>query len=141
MRSRFEGRVRLIHGQTASSAVVNGSRLTIKFIDANGSTRSVDCDHAILATGYRVDLRRLGFLASEIRTAIRQVDHTLVLTRNFESSQLRLYFIGPAAANSFGPLLRFMVGAEFVSPRLATHLDRRASRRVAIEGEARPKGA
>jgi len=36
-----------------------------------------------------------------------------------------LYFTGPAAANSFGPLMRFMVGAEFAAPRLAAHLARK----------------
>jgi hypothetical protein len=33
-----------------------------------------------------------------------------------------LHFIGPAAANSFGPMLRFAAGAEFTSRRLSRHL-------------------
>jgi hypothetical protein len=63
------------------------------------------------------------------------------LTSNFETSAPGLYFIGAAAANSFGPLLRFMVGAEFVAPRLAAHLNRRIPRRASLVAEARPQGA
>jgi len=33
-----------------------------------------------------------------------------------------LYFVGPPTANSFGPLMRFAVGARFAAPRLARHL-------------------
>jgi hypothetical protein len=36
--------------------------------------------------------------------------------------------VGPAAANSFGPLMRFMVGAQYASPLLARHLKRRLKR-------------
>jgi hypothetical protein len=39
-----------------------------------------------------------------------------------------LFFVGPAAANSFGPLMRFMVGAEYVAPRIAPRLARRVRR-------------
>jgi hypothetical protein len=44
---------------------------------------------------------------------------------NFETSVDGLYTIGLAAMDMFGPLLRFMVGAEFVAPRLAAHLERK----------------
>jgi hypothetical protein len=41
---------------------------------------------------------------------------------NFETSQPGLYVVGPAVANSFGPLMRFMTGAEFAAPLLAKYL-------------------
>jgi hypothetical protein len=38
------------------------------------------------------------------------------------SSVPGLYFVGVAAANSFGPLLRFACGADYTARRLAPHL-------------------
>jgi hypothetical protein len=35
-----------------------------------------------------------------------------------------LHFVGTAAANSFGPMMRFAYGAGFVSRRLTGHLSR-----------------
>jgi len=43
---------------------------------------------------------------------------------NFESSLKGLSFVGAAAAFSFGPLLRFVAGAEFAAPTVARHLTR-----------------
>ena len=51
-----------------------------------------------------------------------------VLNGSFESSVDGLYIVGPAAANSFGPLMRFMVGAEYVAPLVAGRIARRARR-------------
>lgn len=45
-----------------------------------------------------------------------------VLSRHFESSVAGLYFVGLAAADSFGPMLRFAYGAKYTARRLARHL-------------------
>ena len=37
----------------------------------------------------------------------------------FESSVRGLYFVGPMSAMSFGPLFRFVVGAEFTALTIA----------------------
>ena len=72
-------------------------------------------DHIIAATGYRVDLERLKFLSSEIRSKLKTVEGTPVLSSTFESSVPGLYFVGVAAANSFGPVMRFAFGADFAA--------------------------
>jgi hypothetical protein len=41
-----------------------------------------------------------------------------VLSSTFESSVPGLYFVGIAAANSFGPVMRFAFGAGFAAKRL-----------------------
>jgi len=82
-------------------------------------------DHVVAATGYKVDLRRLPFLDGALRNEISQVENTPILNDNFEASVPGLYFLGLSASNSFGPLLRFMYGSEFATPRLAAHLRRR----------------
>ena len=81
-------------------------------------------DSVIAATGYRPDLRRLTFIGRSVRGGLRCVDHTPILDTQFQSSVPGLYFTGLAAANSFGPLLRFTYGAEFVARRLTDHLHR-----------------
>jgi len=67
---------------------------------------------------------------TKMREMIDQVEGTPILSDKFESSVPGLYFVGLTAANSFGPLLRFMVGAEFAAPRLAAHLRHRVTMTV-----------
>jgi hypothetical protein len=74
--------------------------------------------HIIAATGYEVNVDRLSFLNSEIRSHIKCVERTPVLSSTFESSVHGLYFVGIAAANSFGPVMRFAFGAGFAARRL-----------------------
>jgi len=81
-------------------------------------------DYVIAATGYRVDVDRIEFLDESLRGRIDTVENTPILSSNFESSVLGLYFVGPAAANSFGPLQRFAVGAKFAARRVARKLAR-----------------
>jgi hypothetical protein len=76
----------------------------------------------VLGTGFRIDIRRYSFLAPELVGGVRSIDGFPVLNRGFESSVPGLYFVGAIAAGSFGPLLRFVAGAEFTGPRVARHL-------------------
>jgi thioredoxin reductase len=89
----------------------------------------VVADHVIAATGYRPDMRRLPFLESGLHSQIAQVVHTPKLSPHFETSVPGLYVQGALAANAFGPLMRFMVGAEYAAPRLAAHLLKRAAKK------------
>ena len=50
------------------------------------------------------------------------------MSDNFETTVPGLYTIGLTTMQMFGPLLRFMVGAEFAAPRLAAHLERKTMR-------------
>jgi thioredoxin reductase len=126
MRERVEGHIPLLLGQHVVRTSVAGSRAALELRDENGKTQSVECDHVVAATGYRPDLRKLPFLSKELRDKVEAVENAPVLSSMFESSVRGLHAVGPLAANSFGPLMRFMVGAEFVAPRLAGHLRRRA---------------
>ena len=110
-------------------------RLTLARVDGSGA-ETVETDHVIAATGYRVDLARLGCLPEELRREIRLCDTSPALSTDFESSVPGLYFVGLAAANSFGPLLRFAFGARFAAERLSAHLTRTAARRPALREPA-----
>jgi thioredoxin reductase len=81
-------------------------------------------DHVIAATGFRVDLSRLTLLSPSLRQEITEYRGAPILTRNFESSVPGLYFIGSAAAASFGPLMRFTFGARYAARRLTRGLSK-----------------
>jgi thioredoxin reductase len=130
MRERIEGNVPTLLSHTLHRAEMRDGRIALDISDAN-SKATISCDHIVAATGYRPNVERLGWLSADLRENIATVEKTPILSDNFESSVRGLYFTGPAAANSFGPLMRFMVGAEFAAPRLAGHLDRRLGTRLA----------
>lgn len=120
VREHVEGRVPMLLGATLTSAQANGHvRLSVRTDDGD---QELETEHVIAATGYRVDLRRLPFLDEGLRERIRMTAHTPVLSSRFETSVSGLFFIGPAAANCFGPLMRFACGNRFVSRRLAGYL-------------------
>jgi hypothetical protein len=85
----------------------------------------------IAATGYKVDIDRLKFLNSEIRSQLKIVNGAPVLSARFESSIPGLYFAGIAAANSFGPVMRFAFGAGFAARTLARALSKSGSKKPA----------
>ena len=87
--------------------------------------------HVVAATGYRANVERVEFLSDGLRAAIRTHSRMPVLSRGFESSVPGLYFAGPPAVNSFGPLMRFMVGSEYAAPVVARRLTRQFRRSAA----------
>lgn len=91
-------------------------------LDQRGERKVLEVDHLIAATGFKVDLSRLAFMREALRSRIRSVAGSPILGRRFDSSVPGLYFVGVAAANSFGPLLRFAFGADYTARRLRRHL-------------------
>jgi len=122
MREKIEGHVPTLLGREISSAEEKGGRAVLTLADRSGNREEISCDHVVAATGYRPDTRRMSFLAPELRSRIASLRHTPVVSENFETPVPGLYVIGPAVIDSFGPLMRFMVGAEFIAPRLGNHL-------------------
>ena len=59
-----------------------------------------------------------------------------MLSADFESSLPGLFFAGPVAAASFGPVMRFAVGAKFTARRLSRHL---AARHPSPANPGRPR--
>lgn len=109
------GKVPLSLGYTPERAEMRGGKVILGLSAKDGSKKEVSADHVIAATGYKVDLERLKFLSPEIRTQLKGGEETLPLSSSFESSVPGLYFIGVAAANSFGPVMRFAFGAGFAA--------------------------
>ena len=125
------GKVPFHLGVNVTSLNARNSHVELELTNRAGERRSLAADHVVAATGYKVDLRRLAFMAPDLRTSIKEVQQTPILSQYFESSVPGLYFVGTSAANSFGPLLRFAFGAGFAATHLTKHLARRNSARKA----------
>jgi FAD-dependent urate hydroxylase len=102
-------------GTSVMSASERDSHVELRLSDS--SDRRVD--HVLLATGYRVDIARYPFLGGRVLESIWRTDGYPHLDASFQSSVPGLHFLGAPAAWSFGPLMRFVAGAEFASRALA----------------------
>lgn len=128
IRDKVIGKVPLHLGCTPQSAEVQNGMVHLRLRASDGSERSIVTEHIIAATGYRVNLERLQFLNPEIRSSLKTVDGSPRLSSSFESSLPGLYFAGVAAANSFGPVMRFACGAGFAARTLTSALLKSRSR-------------
>ncbi len=120
-REAIVDKVPLHLGATVERAEPVGSGIRVT-IDQKGAKQTLDVDHLISGTGFKVALSRLAFLDPALRSQIRSTVDTPILGRSFDSSVPGLYFVGILAANSFGPLLRFAFGANYAAKRLSRHL-------------------
>jgi hypothetical protein len=136
MRDRIVGRVPCIEGYAPHVAQMIGSQVQLHLAGAYGAQREVTVDHVLAATGYRVDFRKVGFLDEALREAIVMMSGLPVLSRQFETSVPGLHIVGPAAAYSFGPMFRFVLGARYTARRLARHLAGAGVRRPFVQGTA-----
>ncbi|HWE90884.1 MAG TPA: NAD(P)-binding domain-containing protein [Pseudonocardiaceae bacterium] len=121
LRSRFDSQVPALPGHTVTHARPRGDGLALTLAHTDG-TRELCADHVIAATGYRPDLRRLSFIDDALRASVRTLGGGPRVGRDFESSAPGLYFVGPAVAASFGPVMRFVYGTEFTARVLADRL-------------------
>ena len=118
IRDKVIGKVPLHLGCTPLGAAVQNGKVHLSVRTADGSEREIVTEHIIAATGYKVDLERLNFLNSEIRSQLKTVKGSPTLSSSCESSVPGIYFVGVAAANSFGPVMRFAFGAGFAARRI-----------------------
>ena len=109
-------------GHTLLEAQAEDGKVRLGLAGPGGVRRDLLADHVIAATGYKADLQRLGFLSQETLRGLRRIGQAPRLSAYFESSIPGLYFVGPVAATSFGPVMRFAVGADFTSRRITKHL-------------------
>jgi thioredoxin reductase len=114
--------VPVTYGLTPVGATALGDKVQVSFEDQDGNYSRIETEHLIAATGYRADIGRLAFLEPALREAVQVLEGAPILSPHFESSVPGLYFVGPAAVHSFGPVMRFAAGAKFASRRIASHL-------------------
>ena len=132
MKDRVVGKFPVLLGRELESAEIRGGKVHLHFATRDGTKETLQADHIIAGTGYRIDIRRLGFLDSRLLTRIRTVENTPILSSNYETSVPGLHFVGPATANSFGPVARFAFGAIHPAERLTRHLSKALARTTAV---------
>jgi len=117
---RVRGRVRITSNTQVLAARAAAGGLCLHLSD--GTTRQVD--HLMLATGYRPDLGRLDLIGSSLRQRIQQRDGFPILSPWLESSVPGLHFVGGLADQSYGPICRFVSGADVAARRITAYLGR-----------------
>ncbi|ARP74134.1 NAD(P)/FAD-dependent oxidoreductase [Streptomyces pluripotens] len=122
LRERFTDRVQVHEVERVLGAESRDGTPVLTVRTHAGRTERLTADHVIAATGYRVDIAAMDFLGYELRTRLAVSRGTPKLGPGYVSSVPGLYFTGLSAASSYGPVMRFVCGTEFASPRLAEHL-------------------
>jgi hypothetical protein len=125
-RESVEGRIPTHLSASVTGAEARNGRAVLSIRQPQRPDARIEADHLIAATGYKAAVGRLKFIDAALRARIHTTDEAPTLNRHFESSVPGLYFIGAAAAISFGPLLRFAFGAKFAATRVSSHLARAA---------------
>jgi hypothetical protein len=123
LRGRFD-QVPLLAGYQIKGAEASSDRAILWLRSGNGDARRIETEHVIAATGYRSDIRRLPFLSAGIKSQLKLFNNVPELSSHFESSVPGLLFVGSAAVDSFGPVLRFACGAKFTANRVSNYLAR-----------------
>jgi len=123
LQPRVLGKVGLHEG-----AVVQNAKDTKKSVALElSSGQTLKADHIILATGYRVDVRRLPMLGDGLSARIRTYHDAPILNNQFECTIPGLYFLGISSVSSCGPLYRFVVGTDAAASRVAGAIARKAA--------------
>ena len=115
VKDRIMNHVPHLLGHTVQRAEVREQKVYLRLCAEDGTEREIRADHIIAATGYKVNLERLTFVSPAIRSKLTTVAGTPILSSTCEASVPGIYFVGIAAANSFGPVMRFAFGADFAA--------------------------
>jgi thioredoxin reductase len=136
LRPRVEGVVPIRGGRELRSAKGTAEGITLGLAGRSGIREELNVDHVIAATGYRPDLARLTFLDVPLRASLRTVAGTPAVGKDYQSSVPGLYFMGPVVAPTFGPVMRFVCGADHAARAMAPALIETAWRRSAVPAGA-----
>jgi thioredoxin reductase len=136
LRERVEGQFPVLTDQAIDRAIAGPGGARLGLVTSAGAHSDLAADHVLAATGYRADLRRMAFLDPQLASQLATVANTPAVGRGYESSVPGLYVVGPAVAPTFGPVMRFVYGADHaagtVSRRLAATAGRRTTGSVAV---------
>ncbi len=122
VRDKVVGKFPFHLGCEIRSASIDDGKVRLNIIEKNGRDSELIIDHVISATGYRISIARMTFLDEALQRMLHKVEDTPVLSSHFETSVPGLYMVGPASANSFGPLMRFAYGARFTAKHISKHM-------------------
>jgi len=129
LKDRIDGVVDVLAGHQLRGAEPVGSGIRLH-LEGPDSPTTLDVDHVVAGTGFRMDIARLPFLPEGLRSGVSTLNGYPVVNRAGESTVPGLYFAGAPAAVSLGPSVRFIAGTHNSARQTARSLSRRtASRR------------
>jgi thioredoxin reductase len=128
LRDRVEGVVDVLTGHRIKSAQPHGSGVRLHLDGPRQS--SIEADHVIAGTGFRIDVARLSFLSEEIQAALVTRANCPLVNRAGESTVPGLYFAGAHTMVSLGPGVRFISGTHHTSAQLARSVARNARKKA-----------
>lgn len=140
LRPRVLGQVPISLGTAVRSVTTAGDGLELEVV-TDGTSRRIRTDHVVAGTGYRPDINRIPFVDRELLARVRQVGTVPVLNGAFESTVPGLYFVGLSAAATFGPVQRFVYGADVAARSVSRHVARTAGKAGPAEEPVRAPGA
>jgi thioredoxin reductase len=129
LRDRVIGQVDVRTDWRLGAAYLQNGRVVLQGTDG-GARSELSVDHVIAATGYSVNLDAVSFFDRDLRNRLKRVGGWPWLTTSLESSVPGLFFTGLLAAGTFGPVLRFVCGADFAARRVTRAVASRISRNV-----------
>lgn len=125
LRERVETPVPVEYQTTVVEAREIGNRVSLRLRrHGEKNDHELVVDRVIAGTGYEVSVERIPFLSPELRCAIARHGRAPRLDASFQSSVPGLRFVGPASSTSFGPVFRFVAGAEYTARTIAAGLSR-----------------
>lgn len=126
LKDRVVGVVEILGTTHVRGAEPSGNGVRLQLEGPGRST--LDVDHVIAGTGFRIDLTRLAYLPGDLRARIATRGGYPILNRAAESTVPGLYFVGAPAAYGLGPSMRFIAGTHNVAAQLAGSVAQRAKR-------------
>jgi thioredoxin reductase len=137
LRDRVEGVIDILAGHRLKSAEPHGSGVRLQLDGPKQS--SIDADHVIAGTGFRIDVSRLPFFSEGTQASLVTRGNCPLVNRAGESSIPGLYFAGAHTTVSLGPGVRFISGAHTTAAQLSRSVARRARKGTRKgTGSARP---
>lgn len=124
LKDRIIGSVPILVGHHVREAEARAGRVVLQVADQSERMQELITDHVIAATGYKFNILNLPFLSQSLKLQLRHEQQSPRLSSNFESSNPGLYFSGLGSANSFGPAMRFLAGADYTARRISSHIAR-----------------
>jgi FAD-dependent urate hydroxylase len=124
LRERVQGQFPVDSGHVVNRAEALDSRVVLAVTGPAGTTERVSADHVIAGTGYRTDLSRLSFLDAGLRGRLSVVEGSgsPAVDGGYQTAVPGLYVIGPAVAQTMGPVMRFVFGSAHAATTVSRQL-------------------
>ena len=124
LKDRIVGKLPVLQGHRVCEVSARDRQAVLQVTDQHGQVLELTTDHVIAATGYKFNIQNLPFLSQCLKLQLQHEEQSPRLSSHFESSIPGMYFTGLASANSFGPAMRFLAGADYTARRITRHLAR-----------------